>query len=168
MKDGENVSPTSKKDRQEWLDKAMRRMEEIIPYDKLKEIRETNACCLSGERDKLAKEIHKKYNTIEERFNAFINEKRIVYGNCYKEGDYYYLSFWYGMPEGGYTCSCLHYIPKTEPMTKTWCMCCGGHIKHHFETALGVKAECEVVSSPLSSCGKQPCLFKLKIKEIID
>ena len=53
-------------------------------------------------------------------------------------------------------------------MTKTWCMCCGGHIKNHFETALGVKAECEVVSSPLSSCGKQPCLFKLKIKEIID
>lgn len=169
MQDGSTVKTTSKKQVQEWMAGAMSRMEEKIPKQQLKEMRETSACCLAGERGKLSKMIHDSYQTMDERFEALSKERKVVGGKAWKESEgIYFISFWDKKPEAGYRCSCLGYQPKTQPMSRTYCMCCGGHIKHHFEVALGVKAECECVSSPLSSCGEKPCLFCLKVLEIID
>ena len=166
MQDGENVNCTSKKQRQQWLAGAMNRLDERIPAAKVKEIRERSACCLTGERHKVAKEIHDSYSTVDERFEAFSKAHVIIGDTAVKTGENTYrICFWENPPEGG-KCFCLGYIPK-EPMPMSWCACCGGHIRHHFETALGVKAECRCISSQLSSCGKEKCVFELRVTEVL-
>jgi hypothetical protein len=68
-------------------------------------------------------------------------------------------------PEGlpHYGCVCLR--KAKEPISITYCYCCGGHIKHHLQIALGCKLECQVRSSALSSGGKKPCSFLFRIME---
>jgi predicted hydrocarbon binding protein len=47
-------------------------------------------------------------------------------------------------------------------MSSTYCLCCGGHIKHFLEILLGKKVEVKFISSALSSYGKKNCQFELK------
>jgi len=65
-------------------------------------------------------------------------------------------------PEGldRYRCVCL---PKAEkPLPITYCYCCGGHVKHHLQIALGRNLDCTVLSSALSSAGQRPCKFSFR------
>lgn len=74
----------------------MKRMEERIPAYRVKEIRETSACCISGERGMISKKIQDTYDTVEERFEALSNEKLIVGGDTWKDSHgVYYVSFWH-------------------------------------------------------------------------
>lgn len=167
MQGGEDLKMTPYPRLQAWLDSAMDRILERVPYEKAVEIRQDSACCLSGVRDTLAKKIYREHATIDERFEAFKNEHKIIYGKAWKENEDYYISYWYAKPATGYTCGSLRCIPE-KPMNKLWCECCAGHIKHHFETALGVTAVCSCVTSVLSSRGEDACLFKLSITGIKD
>ena len=163
MQGSDSVNYESNKQRQEWLAGAMRRMEERLPPERVKEIREGCACCLGGQRAEIAKHVHDAYPTVAERFDAFSKARTIVGDTAYRVGENVYrVCFWETPPEKN-GCSCLKYTPKTEPMPMSWCLCCGGHIKSHFEHALGVKADCRCVSSQLTSCGKEPCVFELTV-----
>lgn len=165
MQGGEDVNCKSHKQRQAWLAGAMERMDERLAPERVVEIRQGSACCLGGERNRLAKQIHDAHDTVDARFEAFSKARYIIGDTAQKIGeDTYRVSFWEHPPEKG-ACSCLKYVPKDKPMPKSWCACCAGHIKRHFETALGVRAECECVSSQLTSCGKEPCAFRLTITE---
>lgn len=165
MQGSGEVKYENHKQRQQWLAGAMKRMDERLPAERVKQIREGSACCLGGERARLAQQIHDSFDTVEERFQAFAKTRTIVGDVAYPAGeDTYRVCFWETPPERN-GCSCLKYVPKDEPMSMSWCLCCGGHIKTHFENALGVKAECRCVSSQLSSCGKEPCVFELHITQ---
>ena len=165
MKGSNDVNYESCKQREEWLAGAMRRMDETLPPDSVKKIREDSACCLGGERERLTKQIHDSYGTVEERFEALSRTRYIIGDTAKKVGEATYRICFWEQPQGPKGCSCLKYVPRETPMPKSWCLCCGGHIKTHFENALGVKAECTCVSSQLSSCGKEPCVFELRITE---
>jgi hypothetical protein len=163
MRGAEQVKAENRKQRQEWLAGAMERMDERLTPSMVKEMREGSACCIGGERHELARQIHDAHSSPAERFEAFSKARLIVGDRAYKTADgAYRVCFAENFPEGG-CCYCLRHVPKEKPMPMSWCICCAGHIKHHFETTLGVKAECECLSSQLTSCGKEPCLFELKI-----
>lgn len=164
MQGGESIQMRPYDKLQSWLAGAMNRMQERMPKENAVALRQGSACCLGGNRDTIARQIYKNNPTVEERFEALSKERRIIGGNAWKENDDYYITFWYAKPSTGYTCACLHHIPS-EPMNKLWCECCAGHIRHHFETALGVKATCQCMTSILNSCGNDACLFKLNIVE---
>jgi hypothetical protein len=161
MKSGELVKKTSKKEeRAEWFFNAMNVMDELLDEKTKKKVREDCACCLEGKRQKLCKEVNKKYETPEERILA-INETHYVFGHEIKitgEGKYEVTFFDEAMAEK--VCSCLK-IVMDKKMSKTYCYCCGGHIKHHLETVLGKKLNVETVDSALSSMGKKSCRFVL-------
>lgn len=165
MQGSNDVNYESGKQRQQWLAGAMKRMDERLPAQKVKEIREASACCLGGERARLAKEIRESNATVAERFEALAKTKYIVGDTAVRVSDGVYRVCFWEHPQGPKGCSCLKYVPSDEPMSKSWCLCCGGHIKTHFENALGVRAECECISSQLSSCGREPCVFELRIVE---
>lgn len=162
-----DVKFENRKQRQEWLAGAMERLEERLSPEDVKAVRERSACCLGGQRAELAKAIHDAYSTVEERFDAFAKTRYIVGDTAYRTADGAYRVCFRETPPEKDGCSCLRYVPRTKPMSKTWCLCCGGHIKTHFENALGVKAECECISSRLSSCGKEPCIFELRVTEVL-
>jgi len=64
----------------------------------------------------------------------------------------------------GAACPCpqIAGVEITCPISFTYCMCCGGHLKFQYENVLGIKLE--IKSSILQSMGKKPCVFILKDK----
>ena len=112
---------------------------------------------------KISKGIAKENESLDERIKA-ANEATFVFGHSVTmmENGEILVSF---AVEGvdHYRCYCL---PKAEkPLPITYCYCCGGHVKHHLQIALGRDLDCTVRSSALSSGGKKPCTFSFRIKE---
>ncbi|NPV46130.1 MAG: hypothetical protein HPY69_04165 [Armatimonadetes bacterium] len=164
LEGGEDVRKDARPERKaRWMAQAMRRMDELLDADTRHAVREGCACCLGGERLKLSKAIARDHDNLADRLRA-ANATPSVFGHSVTEtGDGRILVSFF--PEGleHYRCVCL---PKAEgPVSITYCYCCGGHVKHHLQTALGRKLEMTVRSSALASAGKEPCTFLLKVVE---
>lgn len=146
-----------------WLGEAMRRMDALLPPRVRHCVREHCACCLGGKRLQLSKAIAREHATLEERLAA-ANATPFVFGHAVSLTDKGEALVEFS-PAGleHYRCVCL---PKAkEPISITYCYCCGGHAKHHLQTALGRKLEMKVRSSALASGGKKPCTFLFRIVE---
>jgi hypothetical protein len=165
MKSGEFIQGTSKPEAlAEWCFKAMIKMDELLDESIKQRIREDCACCLGGKREKLCKSVNRDFTTPEERINA-INETHYVFGHEIRiTGKGKYEVIFYDEETIEKKCSCygrrLNVLNKK--WSKTWCYCCGGHIKHHLETVLGKKVKVKLISSVLSSMGNKNCHFELK------
>jgi len=151
---GRNATPEKKA---EWMAEAMRRMDALIDEPTRHAVRERCACCLGGKRLQVSKSIARDHESLEERIRA-ANDARFVFGHSVSltESGEVLVRF---APEGEphYRCVCL---PKAqEPISITYCYCCGGHVKHHLQIALGRKMDVTVRSSALASGGTQPCSF---------
>jgi len=144
----------------QWLQEAMDRMDNLLSVVERKVIREGCACCLGGERFKKSKSIFISNHSLEARVDA-LNQTKLVIGHSailQKDGSII-VSF---QPENWekYRCAC---IPQAQGgVSLTYCACCGGHVKHHVQTATGLTLQCEVISSALQSEGKSPCRFRLQ------
>lgn len=164
MAGGEGIRRgTRPEEKAEWLRGAMVRMDELLDEPTRRAVREACACCLGGKRLGMSKEIARTHDSLEERIRA-ANEARFVFGHSVtlQEDGKVLVRF---APEGQdrYSCACL---PKArEPLPITYCFCCGGHVKHHLQIALGRKLACEVVSSALSSGWARPCTFLFSMEE---
>jgi hypothetical protein len=160
LESGELINKKNSKNeaRAEWFFKAMNVMDELLDEETKKKVREDCACGLEGERKKLCKAVNKKYGTAEERIIA-INETHYVFGHEIKtigKGKYEVQFFDEALSEK--VCSCFKII-MDKKMSKTYCYCCGGNVKHHLETVLGKKVNVEFIDSALSSMGKKSCRF---------
>jgi hypothetical protein len=68
--------------------------------------------------------------------------------------------------QGGFECPCPVFggVNVKEPVSKTYCYCCAGHFRFHYQIALGVKLKTLAVeSSVLASNREQPCRFTFEI-----
>jgi len=161
MEGGENIrSGTKPEKKAEWMKEAMQRMDKLLDREVRYAVREACACCLGGKRLKTVKDIAKNNETLEDRIRA-ANEAKFVFGHSVtlRDDERFLVCFGPdGLPQ--YRCVCL---PKAkEPLSVTYCYCCGGHVKHHLQVALGRKLKCKVRSSALSSGGRKPCTFILE------
>ena len=157
---GKGAAPEKKSD---WLRGAMQRMNHVLDLETRQAVRESCACCLGGKRLQLSKAIAKNHQTLEERIQA-ANETKMVFGHSVSmdESGKIHVAF---VPEGqeSYRCVCL---PQAkEPLPITYCFCCGGHVKHHLQIALGRPLNGQVRTSALSSGGKKPCTFAFTLAE---
>ncbi|MDR1148838.1 MAG: hypothetical protein LBK66_09425 [Spirochaetaceae bacterium] len=162
MENGEQIKKTSKNEaKAEWFFNAMNVMDDLLDEETKKKVREDCACCLEGKRHKLCRTVNKDYKTPEERIQA-INESHYIFGHEIKIiglGKYEVAFFDEKMPEK--RCSCLKVV-MNKKMSKTYCYCCGKHVKHHLETVLNKKLQVEILASALSSMGKKSCRFILE------
>lgn len=146
----------------EWVRQAMKRMDDLLDKATRHKVREDCACCLGGKRLEVSKGIAKKNSTLDDRLKA-ANEARFVFGHSVTlqdDGRILVSFFPEGLPE--YGCVCLR--KAGAPISITYCYCCGGHVKHHLQHALGRKLEMTVKSSALSSGGTRPCQFLFAIE----
>ncbi|MFH1086241.1 MAG: hypothetical protein V1772_10820 [Chloroflexota bacterium] len=70
--------------------------------------------------------------------------------------------------EGGFACPCpaMSAAPPEAPISITYCYCCGGHFRYHYQIALGVALRAVAVqSSALASGRREPCRFVFAIEE---
>lgn len=164
MEGGELIKKADKPvKKSDWMKHAMDKMDSLLDFELKRSVRESCACCLGGKRNDICKQIAKSTDSLDDALIA-CNEARYVFGySVTTEPDGRILVRF--EPEGkeSYRCVCL---PKAkEPISATYCYCCGGHIKHHLQTALKKNLECEVRSTALSSGGKSPCSFLYTILE---
>jgi hypothetical protein len=157
------VKATKPKEKADWLWEAMVRMDDLLDMETRKAVREGCACCLGGKRLKISQGIARNNATLEDRIKAANNEP-FVFGHSVTKlanGDIRACFFPEGLEQ--YRCVCLPQADK--PLPVTYCYCCGGHVKHHLQIALGRKLDCTTVHTALSSGGKKPCTFTFKILE---
>ena len=65
-----------------------------------------------------------------------------------------------------FLCACPNFngVKRDYSVSKNYCFCCAGHFKHHYEIMLGLKLKTlEIISSPLDSRGKNPCVIKFGV-----
>ena len=162
MAGGESILRGTKPDKKAaWMKEAMRRMDQLIDKETRYAVREACACCLGGKRLKTVKQIARDFEGLQDRVTA-ADAATLVFGHSVtlEEDGRVLVRF---SPEGlpAYRCVCL---PQArEPLSITYCYCCGGHVKHHLQIALGRDLACTVRSSALSSGGKRPCTFSFAL-----
>ena len=108
--------------------------------------------------------------TIEERIELLTDTKVHPNVPCRINDDGTLSVYWEIGEDNNYWCVCASYkrLKKDQPqlgnVSKTYCACCGGHIRHHYQIMLGVGLKLiEVVSSPISSYGEKRCEFLFEI-----
>lgn len=162
MEGGENIlRKTNPEKKADWMRGAMLRMNKLLPMPIRKTVREGCACCLGGKRLKTSKTIVSQNATLEERIKAS-NAANYV-GNITLQSDGQIVARFNLQKQPPYRCYCLPQARRPLPIT--YCFCCGGHVKHHLQIALGRELDCTTISSALSSRWQKPCAFSFRIKE---
>ena len=78
------------------------------------------------------------------------------------------IFWWYKEESKKFICVCpiMNKLSKPAPVSLTYCGCCSGHVKYHFQNFLDVKLRLkETVSSPLNSKGEKYCEHRFEITE---
>ena len=161
------VSSSPKKEKAEYFKRATEILCTHCAIDTVHALYEENACCKGGKREKESKAFANKYKVlslvgrishIEEvpymgRPTLIGNDTIVVDAVKYFDGKRYQCA-----------CSNFNKVKNIGEIRKDYCYCCAGHFKHHYEIMLGVKLKTvEIVSSPLCSSGKMPCVIKYQI-----
>lgn len=152
-----NDSPVA--DKMAWLEGAMGRLEAALDPCLWHAVRERCACCLGGKRLQQSRAIARDHGTLAERVAA-ANAAPFVFGHSVEQldDDRFRVCFFPDDWEH-YPCGCF---PKpTQALPLSYCYCCGGHVKHHLQKALGLKLDVEVKTSALASGGTERCVFEL-------
>ncbi len=162
LEGGESIKTSTKPAvKAEWMKNAMLKMDNLLDGQTCKDVRQHCACCLGGKRLELSRGIAKNNTTFEARIAA-ANATKFVFGNSVRllEDGRVLVTFFPDNIEH-FRCVCL---PKADGIiSKTYCYCCGGHVLHHLQIALGRKLECEVISSALESGGTRGCAFAFTV-----
>lgn len=165
FQDFENISDQSMKERKAaFFIHAINYMDENLPEDLCHSIRDACACSTGGWRLKAMQKIAREYQqeNLENKLAAinqvtysgkpFLNEDGTITASI---GD-----------KGGFPCPCPVFdgLVVDQAVSKTYCYCCAGHFRFHYQIALGVKLRTKtVVSSALNSQQKEPCRFVYEI-----
>lgn len=161
LEGGEGLTKASRpEDVAEWFRGAMLKMDKLIGEETRFAIREGCACMLAGQKAKSCQRVAQEHKSLADKVKA-VSALHYICGELWigENGDINTR----GDTEGKYGNKCVCLIQAREPVSITYCYCCGGHFKHHLQMALGVKLECTAVTTPLSTGNKAPCTFRFRI-----
>lgn len=163
------VSRTAKPKKAAYFKRAIDILDSRIDFTTKRDILDYNACCKSGYRKKNSEKfaLDNAGLSIDERLPKI---KDVTYmGNPIKNEDgTITVHAVYYKEDYKFLCACSNFskVKRDYAVSKTYCFCCAGHFRFHYEIMLGCKLEVlEIVSSPLDSNGVSPCVFKMMVVE---
>ncbi len=161
----EGITDGSKAKRPAFFIQAMRVMDEVLDFAARCEVRQDSGCCNGGWREKEMRRIAREYKgrSIAERIEAIRQVKWMGFPELHEDGT---ISGGVGT-EGGFDCPCpvFNGWKYAEPVPATYCLCCGGHFRYHYQIALGVKLRIkEVLSTALASQRRERCRFVYEVE----
>jgi hypothetical protein len=166
MQGYENMTDkVTKEKRATFFAQAMTRMDGLLEPETCRAIRDACACSKGGWRLNAVQELAKEYEgkPLAEKVQAL---RRITHMGNPTLNDDGTLTAGIGGDEGC-PCACPVFSGPalSEPVSVTYCYCCAGHFRHHYQIALGKKLTTKrVVSSALESLGRKPCRFVFEIE----
>lgn len=164
---GKVDSKTPKKERALYFKRAVDIMDENMESDIFQAVFEWNACCKGGAREKASKAFAKnnEHLSLEEKLELIKDVPYMGRPVRNEDGTITVHAVYYSDGDK-FLCACSNFngVKRDYSVSKKYCFCCAGHFKYHYEIMLGVKLKTlEVVSSPLDSDGKNPCIIKYGI-----
>ena len=166
--------PKSQGNQPEEVISLISQMDKLLSKEQCLLIMQEQGCCKTGSGAEAHREFGLKYKdkTVQEKIDLFDDLNTNHKAPCRLNDDGTLSIYWGAGEKGNYKCVCrlVSRLQKENPVTvnisKTFCGCCGGHIRHNYQNSLGVKLRLiDVVSSPISSNGKNHCEL---LYEIID
>jgi len=166
MEGYEGITDKDRKRRPAFFVHAMQVMDELLDFETRYQIRDACACSKSGWREKAVRQIARDYKgrSLEERLAALGEVRYMGKPVLNPDGT---ITGGVGT-QGGFDCPCTSFKgwKYEEPVSPTYCLCCGGHFRHHYQIALGVKLRTKaVLSTILASQRGEPCRFVYEVVE---
>ncbi|NCA93247.1 hypothetical protein EOM82_08445, partial [bacterium] len=148
------------------------KMDELLTKEQRLEIMGEQGCCKSGKRDNDCKAFAKENaeKTVEEKLHLINNVEYMMSPQINDDGTFTVTMEGYqnGVHIGKTTCSCgmIKKLKQPFSVSPTYCGCCAGHFRYHYQNMLGVPLKLkEIVSSPLDTDGESPCKFTFEIEK---
>ena len=160
---------STKSKRAAFFTHAVEMLEQSSQPAIVRELMEWNACCKSGAREKASKQFARDNLalSLQEKLEKISTVPYM--GKPVLESDGTLTLHAVSWLDGdSYRCACSQFsgLKRTQPVGKSYCLCCAGHFKYHYEIMLGARLQTlEVVSSPLESLGKKPCVIRYAIEQ---
>jgi len=145
-------------------------MDNLLTKEQRLAIMQEQGCCKTGKpaAPHRAFGIEHKGKTLAEKVEL-LNKSDILHkAPCHLNGDGTLSVYWGADDLKNKSCPCgfTRKLPENYDVPKTFCGCCGGHIRSNYQKSLGVKLWLkEVVSSSSSSGGKKRCEFLYEVVE---
>jgi len=146
------------------------RMDELLSKEQCLEIMSEQGCCKGGKRDKDCKAFAKEHadKSIAEKLSLIRTVEYMMSPQLNDDGMFTVTMSGYqnGVHTGNTTCSCglIKKLKQPFSVSPTYCGCCAGHFRYHYQNMLGVPIKLkEIVSSPLNTNGEKPCRFVFEI-----
>lgn len=131
------------------------RMDMLLDKDTIIKIRQKHCCNPSKEQIAEINRLKEKVNNLEElclEYSKFLSP-----GYVKKDGDLLTVSF--GLSKC--VCGMFRKLEEYEPVSKTWCECCNGHVIRTYSMICGKPVKSEIVEAV--ACGDKDCVFKVTI-----
>jgi len=130
-------------------------MDSFLLKDQILSVMEEQGC----NKNEPSAELMLKFidKSLEERIQIINAMSLYEQPHCRQNSDGTLSIFWDNYVE-------ISKLSKPATVSLTFCGCCSGHVKFHFENFLGVKLRLvETVSSPISSNGEKYCEHRFEI-----
>ena len=123
-----------------------------------------NGCCKGGARAKASKAFARANHdkSLSEKLTLIPSVPNMGRPVLNEDGSLTVHAVYYSDGEK-YLCACPNYhkTKRDYPVSRNYCFCCAGHFQHHYEIMLGCRLKpVEIVSSPLDSGGRNPCVIR--------
>ena len=163
------VSKSQKKVKASYFKRAIDILEEQIEPERLISLLADNACCKGGAREKASKSFAKEHKgkSLEEKLALIPAVPHMGRPALNEDGSITIYAVHYSDGEK-FQCACPNYngLKRDYPVSRSYCFCCAGHFRHHYEIMLEMKLRpAEIISSPLDSEGNNPCVIRLVPEE---
>ena len=163
----ETLTDKAKKEkRAEFFIQAVQRMEALLGEQSSRAVRDACACSKGGWRLKAVQQVAVRTagKSLEEKLAVLRQTTHMGQPSLNPDGS---ITARIG-EQGGFECPCPVFqgLGIKEPVSITYCYCCAGHFRFHYQVALGVKLKTRAVeSSALASGGMAPCRFVYEIAD---
>jgi len=148
-----------------FFTQAIQRMDELLDAETCQAVREACACSKGGWRLKAVQKIAQEYSgqPLTAKIAALNQVNHLGKPVLNADGT---ITAQIG-EVGGFHCPCPVFEGQPhEPVSITYCYCCAGHFRFHYQIALGLELKTKTVqSSALASGSTEPCRFVYEIAE---
>jgi len=159
-----------KQDSANYCAAVMTRCDELLDFDTTAEAMLERACCKDGFRLKNSQNVAKWHGnqSLEKKLKALGKKKWMGHPHLTEDGDVFTEHCAGSGPPEALQCSCWCFegaLPEQGKVPQSYCLCCAGHFRFHYQVALGVKLRVKEIVSSVFGEEPQYCSFLFEIVE---
>ena len=161
-------SSDEKQDNANYCAAVMAKCDELLDFDVTAEMMFNRACCKTGFRLNNARMIAREHGdkSLEEKLELLGQQKYMGHPRLNENGDIFTGGCAGSGKPGNLKCSCWRFdghFPAERKMPLSYCLCCAGHFKYHYQKALGLKLRVKEVVTSVFGDPPKYCSFILEI-----